>query len=85
MGLSFFCRILQLRQKTTPTETQQIRMHSRLVREVLDDLEELDHESDQEEWISTWNVELDSSWAPSSKTPNSTSRNSVKKSDPSYR
>jgi len=56
------CRlILQLRQKRFPTESQQIRMHSRLVREAFDGLEELDHKPEREQWISTWNAELDPS------------------------
>ena len=57
----FLCRILQLRQKRFPTESQQIRMHSRLVREAFDELEELDHKPEREQWITTWNTELDPS------------------------
>lgn len=84
-------RILQLRQKISPTETQQVRMHSRIVREAFDEIDELEHfEPEREQWISTWDAELDSSWLQSSETRTSTSRTphsrtSIKAaSDPSH-
>ena len=73
IGIFFLRRILQLRQKKSPTETQQIRMHSRLVREAFDELE---HKPEREQWIPTWNAEMNLSWAPGSETRTS-SRTSI--------